>query len=116
MSAATDGVDAAMHDIDEIARANGEAAGSMLVHASVVIGELDGVRDVTETTAANARALSDAAEQLRSEAESLAGSSDSLVGTASGLSARTRQFRLPQGRSSIATVKPSVPRAGRRAA
>jgi methyl-accepting chemotaxis protein len=95
MSMANEGVVAAMRDIDEIAAANGEAAQSMLVNASVVIGELDGVREMSDSTATGAREVSAAVERVNADAESLAGSAEALVATARGLSRQTDQFQLP---------------------
>jgi methyl-accepting chemotaxis protein len=95
MCTASDGVVSAMHEIDHIAQANGEAAQAMLMHASTVIGQLDGVKDVAEATASHAQEVNAAAEEMNSEAQSLAGSADSLVMTARGLARQTRQFSLP---------------------
>jgi len=95
MCTASDGVVSAMHEIDQIAQANGEAAQAMLMHASTVIGQLDGVKDVAEATASHAQEVNAAAEEMNSEAQSLAGSADSLVMTARGLARQTKQFSLP---------------------
>jgi methyl-accepting chemotaxis protein len=95
MSRSSAGMVGAMRDIDGIATANGESAQAMLVHASVVIGQLDAIKDVTEATANHAGEVNGAADQMNAQAQSLAGSADSLVMTARGLARRTKQFRLP---------------------
>jgi methyl-accepting chemotaxis protein len=102
MSTASEGVVGAMSEIDQIARANGESAEAMLVHASTVIGQLDAVKDVAEATAAHAQEVNSAADQMNVEAQSLAGSADSLVMTARGLARQTKQFRLPEAGSEAA--------------
>ena len=96
MSTAAEGVVGAMEEIDKIAQGNGVAAEAMLVHASTVIGQLDGVKGVAEATAAHAQEVNAAAEQMDAEAQKLAGSADSLVMTARGLARQTKQFRLPE--------------------
>jgi methyl-accepting chemotaxis protein len=112
MSAASEGVVGAMNEIDDIAKANGLSAEAMLVHASTVIGQLDSVKDVAESTAAYAKEVNSAADKMNAEAQSLAGSADSLVMTARGLARQTKQFRLPEAGSSAA----AAPDGDRRAA
>ena len=97
MSAASSGVVAAIDDIDVIARQNNESAEAMLQHAAVLIGQLDGVDEITQSTAERAVEVRAAAIQMDAQAQAMASSADSLVMTARSLSKCTTQFRLPDG-------------------
>ena len=117
MSSASQGVVGSIRDIDEIARTNGESAEAMLAHASAVIGQLDGVKRVTEATAATVREVNDAAERLNNEVESLVGSAESLVMTAHGLAGQTDQFSLPgSGAAGLGRTAGAAKTAGSRSA
>jgi methyl-accepting chemotaxis protein len=116
MVSASEGVVAAIREIDRIARDNGTSAEEMLAHASSVIGQLDAIESVTTATANHAEEVNAAAEEMNAQAQVLAGSADSLVMTSQGLSRSIAAFRMPEtGR--VASGAPStVVQIGRRAA
>jgi methyl-accepting chemotaxis protein len=96
MSTASDGVVAAIREIDRIAKENNSSAEAMLAHSSSVIGQLDAIETVTTATASHAEEVNAAAEEMNAQAQTLAGSADSLVMTARSLSRQTAEFRLPE--------------------
>jgi methyl-accepting chemotaxis protein len=96
MSAASDGFVDAINEIDQYAKQNSHSAEEMLANASAVIGQLDGIQDITTATATHAGDVRSAADQMNNQAQSLAGSADSLVMTARGLARHTKEFRLPE--------------------
>jgi methyl-accepting chemotaxis protein len=116
MSEASTGVVGAIREIDQIAKANGEAAEAMLVHASTVFGQLDEVKDVTRATAGSAAEVRAAADSMNDQAQSLAGAADSLVMTARTLARQTKQFRLPESADPTADPTAEAAEAARRAA
>jgi len=95
MAISSDGVVAAIREIDRIARENGTSAEAMLAHASSVIGQLDAIETVTTATASHADDVNTAAGHMNDQAQMLAGSADSLVMTARGLTRATSAFRMP---------------------
>jgi methyl-accepting chemotaxis protein len=116
MVSASDGVVAAIREIDRIARDNGTSAEAMLAHASSVIGQLDAIEAVTAATANHAEEVNAAAEEMNAQAQVLAGSADSLVMTSQGLSKSISAFRMP-GTEPVAIEAPAkVVQIGRRAA
>ena len=95
MAGSSEGVVAAIREIDRIARENGVSTEAMLTGASAVIGELDDVESVAAATALHAESLGAAAEAMNRQAQTLADSAVVLVRTSGALTLSTAAFRMP---------------------